>query len=96
MNIHRLKTLTDRPLVYLRGCAQVSLSSLSSNFPGEHLADWKHMRVAAEKAYQRAKVTTGNIKVAQTHDCFSISEVIEDIGKIWQGRPRNTMPLQVT
>jgi acetyl-CoA C-acetyltransferase len=71
------KTLTDRPLVYLRGCAQASLSSLSSNFPGQHLADWRHMRVAAEKAYKRAKVSAADIKVAQTHDCFSISEVIE-------------------
>ena len=76
------KSYTNRPLVYLRGCAQVSLQSLSSNFCGVHLADWKHTRVAAEKAYKRAKVSASDIKVAQTHDCFSISEVIEveDLG----------------
>jgi acetyl-CoA C-acetyltransferase len=71
------KRFSDRPLVYLRGCSQVSLQSLSSNFCGEHLADWKHTRVAAAKAYERAKVSASDIKVAQTHDCFSISEVIE-------------------
>ncbi|MFH0976935.1 MAG: thiolase family protein [Spirochaetota bacterium] len=71
------KRYTKKPLVYLRGCAQVSLNNVSSNFPGAHLADWKHTRVAGEKAYKRAKVTPKDIKVAQTHDCFTISEVIE-------------------
>jgi acetyl-CoA C-acetyltransferase len=71
------KTLTDKPLVYLRGTAQVSLHSVSANFPGAHLADWKHTRIAAEKAYKRAKLSSSDIKVAQTHDCFTISEVIE-------------------
>ena len=71
------KQYTNRPLVYLRGTAQVSLHSVTANFPGDHLADWKHTRIAAEKAYKRAKVSPSDIKVAQTHDCFSISEVIE-------------------
>ncbi len=71
------KALTDRPLVYLRGGAQTALHSVSANWPGEHLADWAHLRVAAKKAYESAKLTPGDIDVAQTHDCFSISEVIE-------------------
>jgi acetyl-CoA C-acetyltransferase len=71
------RKFTDRPLVYIRGTAQTCLNSVSANFPGAHLADWKHTRVAAEKAYTRAKVTPADIKVAQTHDCFTISEVIE-------------------
>jgi len=71
------KRFSKRPLVYLRGTAQACLNSVSANFPGAHLADWKHTRIAAEKAYGRAKVSPGDVKVAQTHDCFSISEVIE-------------------
>lgn len=71
------RKLTDRPLVYIRGTAQVCLNSVTANFPGEHLADWKHLRIAAEKAYRSAKISPSDVKVAQTHDCFSISEVIE-------------------
>jgi acetyl-CoA C-acetyltransferase len=67
----------NRPLVYLRGHAQVALHSVSSNWPGEHQADWVHTRLAAAKAYERAKLTAKDINVAQTHDCFSISEIIE-------------------
>jgi len=55
----------------------VCLNSVSANFPGANLADWKNTRIAAEKAYARAKVSPGDVKVAQTHDCFTISEVIE-------------------
>ncbi|RLA82605.1 MAG: thiolase family protein [Deltaproteobacteria bacterium] len=73
----RAKDLTDRPLVYIRGGAQVSLHSVSANWPGEHLADWAHLRRAAQRAYEQAKVGPDDIDVAQTHDCFSISEVIE-------------------
>jgi acetyl-CoA C-acetyltransferase len=73
----RARDLTDRPLVYLRGGAQAALHSVSANWPGEHLADWAHLRVAAKKAYATAKLTPDDIDVAQTHDCFSISEVIE-------------------
>lgn len=71
------RKFSDRPLVYIRGTAQVCMNSVSANFPGAHLADWKHTKLAGEKAYASAKVGPGDIKVAQTHDCFSISEVIE-------------------
>ncbi|RLA86232.1 MAG: thiolase family protein [Deltaproteobacteria bacterium] len=73
----RAKDLTDRPLVYIRGGAQASLHSVSANWPGEHLADWAHLRVAAKRAYESAGVGPEDIDVAQTHDCFSISQIIE-------------------
>ncbi len=78
----KAKELTDRPLVYIRGTAQAALHSMSMNWPGEHLADWLHLRVAAKKAYERARVSPADIDVAQTHDCFTISEIIEteDLG----------------
>jgi acetyl-CoA C-acetyltransferase len=73
----RAKAFTNRPLVYIRGTAQASLHSMSANWPGEHLADWIHLRVAAKRAYAAARVKPGDIDVAQTHDCFTISELIE-------------------
>ncbi len=78
----KAKELTDKPLVYVRGTAQASLHSMSMNWPGENLADWVHLRTAAKKAYERARVTPDDIDVAQTHDCFTISEIIEmeDLG----------------
>jgi acetyl-CoA C-acetyltransferase len=76
------KELSDRPLVYIIGGAQASLNGVSSGWAGEHLGDWLHLRVAAEQAYKSAKIGPENVDVAQVHDCFSISEVIEveDLG----------------
>jgi acetyl-CoA C-acetyltransferase len=73
----RARALSDRPPVYIRGGAQVSQHSVSANWPGEHLADWAHLRVAAKEAYGKAGVSASDINVAETHDCFSISEIIE-------------------
>jgi len=73
----KAKELTDKPLVYLRGCAQVSTHSVSANHTGEHMADWSHLRCSAEKAFRMAKLTPDEIDVAQVHDCFTISEIIE-------------------
>ncbi len=78
----KAKELSDRPLVYVRGTAQASLHSMSMNWPGESLADWVHLRTAAKRAYEQARVKPEDIDVAQTHDCFTISEIIEmeDLG----------------
>jgi acetyl-CoA C-acetyltransferase len=78
----KAKELTDRPLVYVRGTAQASLHSMSMNWPGENLADWVHLRTAAKRAYEQARVKPEDVDVAQTHDCFTISEIIEmeDLG----------------
>jgi len=73
----KAKELSDRPLVYIRGGAQATLHSVSANWPGEHLADWAHLREAATRAYANAKLTPDDIDVAETHDCFTISEIIE-------------------
>ena len=73
----RAKDLTDRPLVYVRGGAQVSLHSVSANWPGEHLGDWPHLKLAGQKAYASAKISPDEVDVAQVHDCFSISQIVE-------------------
>ena len=73
----KAKELTDRPLVYLRGGAQISLHSVSANWPGENLGDWPHMKLAAKKAYESAGLKPSDIDVMQVHDCFSISQIVE-------------------
>jgi len=73
----KAKELSNRPLVYLRGGSQVSLHSVSANWPGEHLGDWPHMKLAAKKAYESAGLKPSDIDVMQVHDCFSISQIVE-------------------
>jgi acetyl-CoA C-acetyltransferase len=73
----RAKDLSDRPLVYIRGTGQHATHSMSAGWPGETLAEWPHLKKAAEVAYKNAQVNAEDIDVAQVHDCFTISEIIE-------------------
>lgn len=73
----RAKDFTDRPLVYIRGTGQHAVHSMTAGWPGETLAEWPHLKKAGEVAYKNAQVTPKDIDVAQTHDCFTISEIIE-------------------
>ncbi|RJX28666.1 MAG: thiolase family protein [Desulfarculus sp.] len=74
------KDLTDKPLVYIRGTAQASLSNMSANIP--NLTTWDSLRIAAKQAYGKAGIGPQDVDVAMTHDCFTISEIIEmeDLG----------------
>ena len=73
----RANDLSDRPLVYIRGTGQHATHSMSAGWPGETLAEWPHLQKAAETAYKNAQVRPKDIDVAQVHDCFTISEIIE-------------------
>jgi acetyl-CoA C-acetyltransferase len=73
----RAEAMTDRPLVYIRGTGQHAVHSTSANWPGETLAEWPHLKKAADIAYKAAQLTPDDIDVAQVHDCFTISEIIE-------------------
>jgi acetyl-CoA C-acetyltransferase len=73
----RAKAMTNRPLVYIRGTGQHATHSTSANWPGETLAEWPHLKKAGEVAYKNAQVSPKDIDVAQVHDCFTISEIIE-------------------
>lgn len=76
----KAKYLTDRPLVYIIGTGQATLSNMTANMP--NWTTWEALKIAAKKAYSDAKVRPRDIHVAQTHDCFTISEIIEyeDLG----------------
>jgi len=73
----RAKELSDRPPVYIRGTGQHSSHSMSAGWPGETPAEWPHLKIAGEVAYKNAQLTPKDIDVAQVHDCFTISEIIE-------------------
>jgi len=73
----RARDLTDRPLVYIRCTGQHATHSMSAGWPGETLAEWPHLKKTAEVAYKNAQVSPKDIDVAQVHDCFTISEIIE-------------------
>jgi acetyl-CoA C-acetyltransferase len=66
--------------VYIGGTGQATLHNMSANMP--NWTTWEALKVAAQQAYQKARVTPQDIDVAQTHDCFTISEIIEyeDLG----------------
>jgi acetyl-CoA C-acetyltransferase len=71
----KAKQLTDRPLVYIMGTGQATLYNAAAN--KADWISWEALRIASSKAYREAGITADNIHVAQTHDCFSISEIIE-------------------
>jgi acetyl-CoA C-acetyltransferase len=73
----RAKAMSKRPLVYVRGTGQHATHSMSAGWPGETLAEWPHLKKAGEVAYKNAELTPKDIDVAQVHDCFTISEIIE-------------------
>ncbi len=76
----KAKQMTDKPLVYIRGTGQASVNNMSANMP--NWTTWEALKIAAEQAYMKAKVRPKEVDVAMTHDCFTISEIIEmeDLG----------------
>jgi len=74
------KDLTDKPLVYIRGTGQASVNNMSANMP--NWTTWEALKIAATQAYSKSKIDPKEVNVAMTHDCFTISEIIEmeDLG----------------
>lgn len=82
----KAKELTDKPLVYVLGTGQASVNNMSANMPD--WTTWEALKIAAGQAYKKAKVEPKDINVAMTHDCFTISEIIEmeDLGFCEKGQ----------
>jgi acetyl-CoA C-acetyltransferase len=76
----KAKELTDKPLVYIRGTGQASVNNMSANMTS--WTTWEALKIAAAQAYSKAKIEPKDVDVAMTHDCFTISEIIEmeDLG----------------
>jgi len=79
------RKFTDTPVNIIgSGQAQDTLSL----FDRENFSSMKVTRLSAEQAYKQARVSPGDIDVAELHDCFTIAEIIayEDLGFCQKGK----------
>lgn len=69
---------TDHP-VHIIGSGQASDMALHDR---SDLTSISAAKVAAQKAYQMANISSKDIRIAEVHDCFTIAEVVasEDLG----------------
>ncbi len=70
----RAKDMTDTP-VYIDGMGQAATGNLTVNLPS--LTSWPAMRKAVGDALKMAGATIDDMDLAEVHDCFTISEIIE-------------------
>ena len=79
------KRYTDTP-VSIEGLGQAQSGSLVGNL--ESLTTWFPLKRAAADAFRMAGVTVHDMDLAETHDCFTISEIMEyeDLGLCEKGK----------
>ncbi len=67
--------------------ASVQISDTIALHSREKLSEIKATKIAAQKAFEIAKITPKDINVAEVHDCFTIAEImaIEDLGFFKKG-----------
>ncbi|MFQ5919319.1 MAG: thiolase family protein, partial [Thermoplasmata archaeon] len=70
----RARDFTDTPVI-IEGVGQAATGNLTVNLPS--LTEWPHMRRAVGDALNMAGATIGDMDLAEVHDCFTISEIIE-------------------
>jgi acetyl-CoA C-acetyltransferase len=70
----RVARYTDRP-AWVRGTGQYSDFHNLAN--AGSLTDWVGLRHASRQALSQAKISVRDLDLAEVHDCFTISEIIE-------------------
>lgn len=68
------KKYSDTPL-YLVGSGQASIGNAVSNLAS--LTEWVPLKIAVQEALKTAHMTLDDIDIAELHDCFTISEIME-------------------
>ena len=63
------------PVAWVRGTGQYSDFHNLAN--AGSLTDWPGLRYAAREALRRAKIGLPDLDLAELHDCFTISEIVE-------------------
>ncbi len=70
----RVRRYTDTP-AWIRGTGQYSQFHNLAN--AGSLTDWVGLRHAAREAFGRAGIGPNDLDMAEVHDCFTISEIVE-------------------
>jgi acetyl-CoA C-acetyltransferase len=68
------KKYTDTP-VYIAGSGQANIGNVINNLAS--LTEWVPLKMAVREALKSAKITLDDIDIAELHDCFTISEIME-------------------
>ncbi|MCK4440252.1 3-ketoacyl-CoA thiolase [Candidatus Bathyarchaeota archaeon] len=68
------KKYTDTPM-YVIGTGQANVGNVINNLAS--LTEWVPLKMAVEETLRTAKITRDKIDVAELHDCFTISEIME-------------------
>jgi acetyl-CoA C-acetyltransferase len=68
------KKYTDTPM-HIVGSGQASIGNNVNNLAS--LTEWIPLKIAAKEAFQTAHITLEDIDIAELHDCFTISEIME-------------------
>lgn len=68
------KKYTDTPM-YIVGSGQASIGNVVGNLAS--LTEWIPLKMAAEETFRTAKISLKDIDIAELHDCFTISEIME-------------------
>ncbi len=68
------KKYTDAPM-YVIGSGQANIGNNVNNLAS--LTEWIPLKIAAKEAFQTAHITLEDIDIAELHDCFTISEIME-------------------
>jgi acetyl-CoA C-acetyltransferase len=74
VSAEKAKRYTDTPM-YIVGSGQASIGNVINNLAS--LTEWVPLKVAAKEALNSAKITLDDIDIAELHDCFTISEIME-------------------
>jgi len=68
------KKYTDAPM-HVIGSGQANIGNAVGNLAS--LTEWIPLKVAAQEAFKSANITLSDVDIAELHDCFTISEIME-------------------
>lgn len=68
------KKYTDTPM-YVVGSGQANIGNTVGNLA--NLTEWVPLKMAAQEAFESAHIKAEDVDLAEVHDCFTISELME-------------------